>query len=128
MLGTIEKAAELSVARACGFAALAIFTLMIGFAWHPALAFQTGGMLTLLVCAVLLLKGLRARTKPYMTTEVWVIIPKDQRPVPEHAQQLIGNTLRDVYLRFALHTSALSAVMLAVALLLSVLGVAPRYV
>lgn len=127
MLQSIEKVAEFSVARACGFAALAIFTLMIGFAWHPAVSFQTGGVLTLLTCAILLLKGHNARKRPYKATEVWIILPKEQRPVPEIAQQLIGNVLRDVYYRFAQHAAVLSALMLAVALLLSFLGVAPKY-
>lgn len=126
MLVSIEKFAEFSVARACGFAALAIFTLMIGFAWHPAMSFQTGGLLTLLTAAVLLLKGINARKKPYNTTELWIILPKEQRPVPEIAQRLIGNVLRDVYLRFALHAAILSALMLSTALILSMLGVAPR--
>lgn len=126
MIVSLEKFAEFSVARACGFAALAIFTLMIGIAWHPALSFQTGGLLTLLSAAVLLLKGLNARRKPYKTTELWIILPKEQRPVPEIAQQLIGNILRDVYFRFALHAAVLSALMLATALVLSLFGVAPR--
>ncbi|MDX2203585.1 MAG: hypothetical protein NW223_12610 [Hyphomicrobiaceae bacterium] len=127
MIVSIEKIAEFSVARACGFAALAIFTLMIGFAWHPAVSFQTGGILTLLTCAILLLKGVNARRKPYKTTELWIILPKDQRPIPEIAQQLIGNVLRDVYLRFALHAAGLSALMLVSALSLSLLGVTPKY-
>ena len=126
MLVSIEKIAEFSVARACGFAALGIFTLMIGFAWHPAMSFQTGGILTLLTAAILLLKGLNAHRKPYRTTELWIILPKEQRPVPEIAQQLIGNILRYVYFRFALHAASLSALMLLTALVLSVLGVAPR--
>lgn len=126
MMVTIEKVAEFSVGRACGFGAIAIFTSMIGCAWHPALSFQIGGLLTLFAAAVLLLKGLNARKKPYKSTELWIILPKEHRPLPEIAQQLIGNILREVYLRFALHAALLSALMLAIALLLSLFGVAPR--
>lgn len=127
MLQAIEKTAEFSVARACGFAALAIFTLMIGFAWHPAVSFQTGGVLTLLTSAVLLLKGRNAPGRPYKSTEVWVILPRELRPVPEIAQQLIGNVLREVYFRFAQHAALLAACMLASALVVSALGIKPNY-
>lgn len=101
---------------------------MIGFAWHPAMAFHTGGMLTLLMSAVLYLKGRNAVGRPYKHTELWVMLPRDLRPAPEVAQQLIGNVLRDVYFRFAQHTAALSALMLAIALLLlSLFGVSSKY-
>lgn len=126
MLQSIERVAEFSVARACGFAALAIFTFMIGFAWHPAMAFKTGGILTLLTCAILLLKARNAPGRPYKHTELWIILPKDMRPQPEIAQQLIGNVLRDVYYRFAQQAALLSILMLATSMLLSAFGVVPR--
>ncbi len=125
MLQTIEEKAELSVGRACGFAALAIFTLMIGFAWHPAVSFQTGGILTLLACSILLLKGYNAPSRPYKMTELWGLLPKEHKPTPDVAQQLIGNILRQVYFRFAQHAALLSASMLLAALALSMSGIQP---
>jgi hypothetical protein len=127
MLQSIERVAEFSVARACGFAALAIFTMMTGMAWHPAMALQSGGLLTLVACLVLVMKARNALGRPYKSTELWVILPKELRPTPEIAQQLIGNVLQEVYYRFAQQAALLSTLMLLTALVLSVLGVKPNY-
>lgn len=125
MVQTLERIAEFVVARACGFAALAIFTVMVGFAWDPVMALQTGGILTLLACAILLLKGGNAPGKPYTSTELWIILPKDQRPRPEFAQQLVGNVMREAYFRFAQRAALLSALMLSTAVLLAIVGIKP---
>lgn len=125
MVQTLERVAEFVVARACGFAALAIFTVMIGFAWDPVMALQTGGILTLLACAILLLKGGGARGKPYTHTELWIILPKEERPRPEFAQQMVGNVMREAYLRFAQRAALLSALMLSAAVVLAVVGIRP---
>jgi hypothetical protein len=49
MIQTIEELAEISIARGCGFAALAIATLTVGLSWDMVLAAKTGGLLALLV-------------------------------------------------------------------------------
>ena len=43
-----------TVLRACGFGSLAIFCVMIGLSFEPRAAFQAGGMLTLLMAAILM--------------------------------------------------------------------------
>ena len=50
----LQQLAWLSVARGCGFAALAIFTFMIGLSGDMPAAFKAGGILTLIVSLVLL--------------------------------------------------------------------------
>ena len=126
MLQKVEAMAELSVARGCGFAGLAIFTFMIGSVSDPVLAFKTGGLMTFLACAVLLIKARNAMTRPYKTTELWVILPKDQRPDAAIAQQIIGTVLRDVYYRFAQQAAGLAIMMLATAAVMALSGVQPR--
>lgn len=118
MLRQIEQAALLSIARGCGFAALGILTFMTGLSWDPALAMKAGGLMTFLTCAVLILKGFNARRRPYKQTELWIILPKEQRPRPEVAQQVIGNILRDVCFRFAQQAALLSGSMLLAAIVL----------
>ena len=56
-----------TVLRACGFGSLAIFCVMIGLSFQPRAAFQAGGMLTLLMAAILMLKAYEARTKNHRT-------------------------------------------------------------
>lgn len=120
---TMQRMAELSVARGCGFAALGIFTLMAGLSPDPVMAFQVGGILSLLTCAVLLLKARNAPRRPYRSTELWVILPKEKRPPGAMAQRLIGGVLQEVYFRYAWHAAIIAAMMLTLALLLAAIGV-----
>lgn len=126
MAASIERLAEISVARGCGFALLGIVTTMTGLSAEPAQAFKAGGILTLMMCAVLLLKAGNALRRSYKATEVWIMLPKPQRPKAEVAQQLIGCALRGVYLVFAKRAALLTIVLLSLAQWLAILGSGSR--
>ncbi|MGD9784268.1 MAG: hypothetical protein AB7E80_04205 [Hyphomicrobiaceae bacterium] len=103
MLQRIEDLAYFSVARGCGFAMLAIATTMIGLSFDAPQSLQTGAVLSLLTCVVLLIKALRTTIKPYHATEVWLMLAPADRPPDAIAQRLIARSLREAYLRFALY-------------------------
>jgi hypothetical protein len=107
----VERAANLSVGRACAFASLAILCFMVGFSYQPFLSARVGGSFALLTSGILLAKAWLAPAKPYKHTELWLILPEGDRPPPDSAQQLIGQTLRRVFLEYA-RFSALIAIML----------------
>jgi hypothetical protein len=115
----MRRVAYETVLRACGFASLAIFCIMIGMSFMPKAAFQAGGFLTMLMSAVLILKAFEARTKNYRRTEMWLYLKKDERPPAAYAQWASATVLRETYLRFALWTSAIAIAMWTIALLLS---------
>ena len=52
--------------------------------------------------AILVLKAHEARTKDYRRTEMWLYLPKDQRPPEAYAQWASATVLRETYLTFAL--------------------------
>ncbi len=106
----VRRAAFESVARACAFGALAIFTFVIGLSFEFGLAMRTGGVLSLLMLAVLLLKAHGAATQDHRRTETWTLLSKAERPPAETAQWVVGTILRQTYLRFAQLTAATSAV------------------
>lgn len=118
----IEHMAELSIARACGFAALAIVCLMLGCSPNPALALKVGGVLTLVSASVLAFRGQTAPQRPYTRTELWTILPRHERPSVDVAQQIIGGVLKRVYLRFARQASILAVLLLASALIAGMAG------
>lgn len=127
MLQRIEAAAERSVARACGFAALAVFCFMVGLSSEAlTMAIQAGGTLALLTCMVLLLKAWRAQSQPYKRTEVWRMLDPDERPPAAIAQKVIGDALRAAYLRFAMHAALLATGFLVLSAMLSLGGVRLR--
>lgn len=123
-MDAIENAAYVSVGRACGFAGLAVFCLMFGLSFEPALAARTGGVVCLAVTLILAFYAYRARTRPYKRTELWLILPKDQRPPAGVAQRLIGEALRETYLWFAKQAAIISVVLLASSLALQMTGFA----
>src|SRR6266550_7155824 len=116
-----------TVLRACGFACLAIFCVMIGMSFNPRLAFQAGGFLTMMMAFVLILKSREALTKDYRKTEMWLYLEKDFRPPEAYAQWASATVLRDTYLTFALWTSGVCIVMWVIALIFALLGTTSTY-
>jgi multisubunit Na+/H+ antiporter MnhB subunit len=116
----LERAANLSVARACGFGALAILCFMVGFSYQPMLSARIGGSMALLTCAILLIKAWLAPTTPYKSTETWLMLGQEDRPPAETAQQLIGETLRRVFLDYARFSALVAITLLGSSVLLGV--------
>ena len=108
-----------TVLRACGFASLAIFCVMVGFAFNAHAAFQAGGILTTVMALVLILKAREALTKDYRKTEMWLCLPKDVRPPEAYAQWASATVLRYTYLTFAMWTSGIAIILWVLALLFS---------
>lgn len=120
MLDRIEAAAERSVGRACGFAALGVGCMMVGLSGEALrLALDVGGFFMLLASLVLVIKAWTAPFQPYKRTEVWHMLGVDDRPQAAVAQKVIGGVLREVYLRFAMRTALLTAGLLGLSLALS---------
>ncbi len=87
-----------TVMRACGFGSLAIFCVMVGMSFNPRAAFQAGGFLTTLMALILIYKAWEARTKNHRRTELWLYLPKEQRPPEGNAQWAIATVMRETYL------------------------------
>ncbi len=118
----MRRVAYETVLRACAFGSLAIFCFMVGLSFEPRIAFQAGGVLTMLMTGILLLKAFEARTKPYRRTEMWLYLPEEHRPPAASAQQITSVVLREIYLTFALWTSMVAVAMWGIALVFSFFG------
>lgn len=118
----MRRIAYETVLRACGFGCLAIFCVMIGMSFIPALAFQAGGFLTTMMAIILIYKAREALTKDYRKTEMWLYLEKDFRPPEAYAQWASATILRDTYLTFAMWTSVIAISMWVMALFFSLLG------
>lgn len=121
MLETVEKLAEFSVARACGFAMLAILVMVVGLSSEPLIALQAAAILSLLTSMVLLLKAGLAEAKHYRSTELWLLLKPHERPHEAIAQRIITLALREAFLRFALYFASGAAALLVTKLLLGLL-------
>lgn len=119
-MDAIERAANISVARACGFCALAIVCFMAGFSYEPHLAARAGGLFSFAVTVGLVFKAMMAPRQPYKSTETWIMLPAADRPAPAIAQAVIGTTLRGVFLKYARYAAAVTVILLTAAVLLAV--------
>jgi hypothetical protein len=118
----MRRIAYETVLRACGFASLAIFCVMIGLSFLPRSAFQAGGFLSMAMTLILVLKAREARTKDHRRTEMWLYLPKESRPPQAFAQRAISTVMRETYLLFARWTAIISIVMWSIALFFSAIG------
>jgi hypothetical protein len=118
----MRRIAYETVLRACAFASLAIFCVMIGLSFLPRSAFQAGGFLSMLMTLALVLKAYEARTKDHRHTEMWLYLPKESRPPQDYAQRTVSALMREVYLSFAQRTALVSVVMWTIALFCSFIG------
>lgn len=118
----LNHVATVSVARACGFAGLAIFCFMIGMAGYPVISLKTGAVGMMLCAAVLVLKAQLSTRKYYKRTELWLLLEPAERPDTRFAQQLISTTLREVFLRFARYFAVGGFACFALAMLLQIIS------
>ena len=109
MSSPVDACALLSIARGCGFAALATCCGMVSLAFDPAAAFKFGGYSGLLACSVLLLKAYRSPAVAYKRTETWLILPEEYRPPEPVAQLIIGRARQRALYVFARVTAGFSA-------------------
>jgi len=95
---------------------------MVGLSFEPRLAFQAGGFLTLLMAVILIFKAHEARRKDHRRTEMWLYLPKEQRPPEAYAQWASATVLNETYLTFARWSAAASIAMWTLALLFALAG------
>lgn len=122
-MDAIERAAFLTVAKACGLAWLGIFCAVFGTMFAPPLAATVGAVMFLVLALILVLCARHALVKPYKKTEMWLYIDKADRPAPEIAQRVVGRVLHDTYQRFARQASVYGAVLLVAGFTLRALGI-----
>jgi hypothetical protein len=113
----IRLLANLSVRRGCGFAGLAIATVMAGLMFDAGLAFKTGAILTAIVAVVLVIRGIAAPQRNFKETEVWYLLSPESRPPEDQGRRMINGALREVYLEHAEWAAGVAVVLWLVPLL-----------
>jgi hypothetical protein len=92
--------ADISIRRACGFAALAIGTVMLALSYDLALALRSGAVLASLVCGAVLLLAWGTPLRDVRRTELWSMLAAERRhltrgPDAPRLQALAARVLQD---------------------------------
>lgn len=96
----LQTLADLSIRRACGFAALGIATVMIGLSFDLVLAFRSGAILTSLVCGVIWLRVILSPWRDIRDTEMWMLLAHERQhltrgPEARRIAAAAGEVLRE---------------------------------
>lgn len=118
-MDAIRRAALVSVSRACGFCALAILCVMLGFAHDPQRSAQAGSLLFFALALGLIWKAQIALRANHKKTETWLMLAPEDRPPEATAQTVLSVILRDVYLLHARYSAIAAATLLLAAITLS---------
>ncbi len=100
----------------CGFAALAICTVMFGLISEPVLAFRSGAILTGLTTIILFWKARSAPRTDYRDTELWILLERKPELPEAYAGRVITGILSEVYMRHAEAAAAIAFVLWLVSL------------
>jgi hypothetical protein len=119
----IQETAMLAVGRAVFFGGFAISLVMMAFAFDFALAFRAGAILSLTMSAILLWFAQTAHNRPPEKSEVWLLLPADEKPKNDAARNIFVRVMHEVYLHYAARSFAFGAAFLALAVLLRFSGI-----
>lgn len=107
----IESAAYEPVGRACSFAELGLFCLVLCLSFDPLLSVRIGGTGCLAAALILAFCAWWAPRRPYQNTELWLIRDEEKRPPGDIALRVIVGTLRRIYSWFAQQVAVRAAVL-----------------
>jgi type IV secretory pathway VirB3-like protein len=108
-----------TIGRGVGFAGFGIACMMAALSFDPLMAVRAGGVLSLLLVAVLLIKARAALTADPRDTEMWLYLERSERPAEAYAQWAAATVLREAYFWFARWTAGVAAVLWTLAVLLA---------
>ncbi len=106
--------ADFGIRRACGFAGLAIGTVMAALSFDSVLCFRAGAVLFALAAVILWAMAQGAPRRNVRRTELWMLLDGKVDLPAGRIQQVLGGVLRDRYLW---HATGAAGVALALWLL-----------
>jgi type IV secretory pathway VirB3-like protein len=108
-----------TIGRGVGFAGFGIACTMAALSFEPLLAVRSGGVLSLLLVAVLLMKARAALTADPRDTEMWLYLERGERPAEAYAQWAAATVLREAYFWFARWSAGVAVALWSLAVLLA---------
>lgn len=97
----IEYLADQIVRRGCGFALLAIATVMLGLSYDLVLCLKSGAILEALHGSVLAIFAYNAPRRNHRSTELWVLLNKGADLPANYPPEQLLEVLRKTYTRYA---------------------------
>jgi hypothetical protein len=97
----IEYLADMTVRRGCGFALLAIATVMLGLSYDLVLCLKSGAILQALHGSALGICAYNAPRRNHRSTELWALLNKGADLPANYPPEQLLEVLRKTYIRYA---------------------------
>ncbi len=104
----IEYLADFVVKRGCGFALLAVGTVMLGLSYDLMLCLKSGAILEALHGSVLAIFAYNAPRWNHRSTELWTLLNKGADLPPDYPPELLLEVLRKTYTRYAEYSGVIA--------------------
>ena len=104
----VEYLADFVVKRGCGFALLAIGTVMLGLSYDLMLCLKSGAILEALHGSVLAIFAYNAPRWNHRSTELWTLLNKGADLPPDYPPELLLEVLRKTYTRYAEYSGVIA--------------------
>lgn len=96
----LQTLADLSIRRACGFAALGIAVVMLALSFDLVLAFRSGAVLTSVLCVIVWAMAWWSPRRDMRSTELWMLLSHERLYLTRgaqapHTMALARQVLRD---------------------------------
>ncbi len=108
----IRAAAHFCIGRAVGFAGLAISVIMVACAFDFTMSLKMGVVLTLAMTTVLFWNFQTAHSKKPERSEVWIVLPVENRPKNEASREVFRRVMAETYLFYTVRVFSFSLLML----------------
>jgi hypothetical protein len=109
-----------TLARDACFVALAAATMMVGFSFEPALAFNIGATVALVFSLVLLTRIHFLTEERFRQSEAWRALRPEERPAGEDGPRFARAQFEELVLHFAKASAGIAGILYCSALMLSV--------
>jgi len=117
-MDTFARFAFFTVARDAFFAALAGMILMVAYSFDPALALVIGASVAMFFTTVMLFRALFLTEEKVATTDPWLVMQPEERPIGEAGLAYARERLQTTMLAAAKNGAGIASAMFALGLFL----------
>jgi hypothetical protein len=118
-MDTFARFAFLTIARDASVSAFAAGILMIAYSFNPPLALVLGASVAMFFAGVMLVRALFLTEDRVVSTEPWMVMEPEQRPIGDDVRAVACERLETMLLRAAKTATGIASVMFGLGLLIA---------
>ena len=118
-MDTFARFAFFTIARDASVSAFAAGILMIAYSFNPPLALVLGASVAMFFAGVMLVRALFLTEDRVVSTEPWLVMEPEQRPIGDDVRAVACERLETLLLRAAKTAAGIASVLFGLGLLMA---------